>query len=494
MRSEIKGTLRDWLLAGAVLLMESAWPGLFQYVHNVPEARLQDALLFAGIYLGVGALLYLLCLPILRTPLKAVLPASLGLFLVMNFGLLQRALKAVLPGLRGRWILLLAVLLLLALAGFLRRWKKSGRVLCQLLCLFLVVQYAFMLASLIPGKRQDLKTRKADTEADLPAPVPALPAEERPNVYYYIYDEYAGPVCLDHYYGETDRLYPELEQRGFSCSMSSYNTESCETIQLLPDLFDLSYDAPPYFVSGDGRCPRLYQIFSQMGYQINLINHMNFLDTDGANNLTPYQQEDSICATLYENSIFPDTPLAEKFQELPQLADTYSYRAKLQDVLEKMEHPEQYTGDAPTLTLGYVQMPHIAFVYDGAGNEVHGQADNWGDPQYYLGQLEYTRKHILRFVDSILAQDPGAVIILQSDHGARLAYHRMELYGQPYDAEEETPYMQSVLNCVYAGGNRLEIEGKTGVNTLVSVLNAVFGLDLPEVPPAEGYVYDPAGG
>ena len=489
MKPEAKKKLIDWVLVGAILLMESAWPGLFQYVNNFQEARFQDALLFTGIYLAAGILIFLICLLVLRQALKAVLPASIGLFIVMNFGLVQRGLKAVFPALRGRWILLVLLLILFAVVVVLLRWKKSGRVLCQLVCIFLVVQFVVMLVPFVPQKISDMNATEDAQAADILEALPDIPVSDLPNVYYYIYDEYAGPECLQHYYGEEEWLYPALEARGFSCSSTSYNTESCETVQIVPDLFDLSYDAAPYFVSGDGQSPKLYRIFAQMGYQINLISHMNFLDTDGAENLTPNQRQDSICATLYENSIFPDTPLAEKFLTLPQLANTYFYRAKLQDVLRKMEHPEQYIECEPTLTIGYVQMPHIAFVYDGDGNEVHGNSDNWRDPQYYLGQMEYTRKHILRTVNNSLANDPEAIIILQSDHGARLAYHLMELHNQAYDAEKETPYMQNVLNCVYAGGELLEIESKTGINTLIEVLNQIYGFDFSEIPPATGYVY-----
>ena len=41
------------------------------------------------------------------------------------------------------------------------------------------------------------------------------------------------------------------------------------------------------------------------------------------------------------------------------------------------------------------------------------------DPQYYLGFLQYASRRILAAVDEIQAHDPTAIIILQSDHGAR---------------------------------------------------------------------------
>ena len=94
-------------------------------------------------------------------------------------------------------------------------------------------------------------------------------------------------------------------------------------------------------------------------------------------------------------------------------------------------------------------------------------------------------------MDNLIAQDPNAVIILQSDHGARYPAQMFVGFGSPpLDQTVENPYMQNILNCVYVGGRSLEIEGLTGINTLRTVLNSEFGTELPMLEAPTGYVSD----
>lgn len=87
-----------------------------------------------------------------------------------------------------------------------------------------------------------------------------------------------------------------------------------------------------------------------------------------------------------------------------------------------------------------------------------------------------------------MTHDPTAVIILQSDHGARVGYHLAELYGDDYDPETETIHQQNILNCVYAGGRQLDISGLSGINTLRTVLNQVYGMEYDRIPQREGFI------
>lgn len=119
---------------------------------------------------------------------------------------------------------------------------------------------------------------------------------------------------------------------------------------------------PPYFESGDGAVPQLYQVFQDMGYRIHLVNHMDFLDTDGTRVLTHGQHADSIGVYLYQNSLLPSVPvLSGLVEQLPQLQTKTAYEDMLQESLGLMESAWRYAEDGPTLTLGYVQCPHTYF-------------------------------------------------------------------------------------------------------------------------------------
>lgn len=465
------------------LALVCLYPCLFQFTSNAPESVLADAALFFWIFLAIGILVFLGGYLLLRQWGAAGLLADAVMLVVINGGLLTGALKA--RGIQARYPLAVLLLLLVALLVLLKRkgWK------CQTACVLVALMFGGLsLVSLGMGAPAMVRELRQNAARAPGREAQSIEKQGGPNVYLYLYDEYGGPENLRYFYDyDSSGFYRELEQRGFNCSADSYNTESCATVQLVPDLLDLSYEVPPYFASGDGSVPRLYGLFQDMGYQVNLINHTDFLDTDGARVLTQNQHRDSIAVYLYQNSLLKVAyPL---FERLPQLRQLNESAVMALDALDCMEDAWRYTDGKPTLTLGYVAVPHSYFLFDREGN-VQPQSEwlNWEDPQYYLGQLEYTNRRILAAVDSILAHDPDAIIILQADHGARLGYHLKELYDTPYDPETETIHQQNILNCVYWGGKELDISGLSGINTLRTILNATYGTDYELLPQPTGFV------
>ncbi len=477
------------------LVLVCLYPCLFQYTGNIPEARFQDALVFFGIFLSIGALLYLAVLGITRQAGAAGLLSSLGMLVFTNIGLVTKSVQAHAPWFRARYPLAAVLVIGILLLVLLRKKQWRCGVPCLLIALALGGMSLTSLGMAAPKlwhAHQEYQQRRQQPGET----VSAQTAENLPNVYYYLYDEFAGPECLSYFYDfDHSGFYEKLEQRGFSCSNNSYNVESTETVQLIPDLYGLDYGVPPYFESGDGAVPQLYQVFQDMGYRIHLVNHMDFLDTDGTKVLTHGQHADSIGVYLYQNSLLPSVPvLSGLVEQLPQLQTETAYEDMLQESLGLMESAWRYAEDGPTLTLGYVQCPHTYFLYDADGNPVPAEHGNdWADPQYYLGYLQYASSRILSAVDEIQSHDPGAIIILQSDHGARTLYHA-SLHGLAAESRrDDVHHQQNVLNCVYLPGESVDIQGKSGVNTLRTVLNQAFGMHMPMVDPPhdESEDYDP---
>ena len=196
------------------------------------------------------------------------------------------------------------VLLAIGVLLLVKKWR------CHVPLVLLTVMFGVL--CLVSGVMAVPKLGRPEKKPPEPEPVQAQRAPEanQPNVYLFLYDEYSGPEGLTYFYNfDNSPFYEALEQRGFSCSDDSYNTESCSTTVLVPNLYALSYDASP-FVSGDGEAPYLYRVFQELGYQVNLVSHNDFLDTDGARVLTKGQTESSICQYLYQNSLLPFTPLS----------------------------------------------------------------------------------------------------------------------------------------------------------------------------------------
>jgi hypothetical protein len=90
-------------------------------------------------------------------------------------------------------------------------------------------------------------------------------------------------------------------------------------------------------------------------------------------------------------------------------------------------------------------------------------------------------------VDEIQKNDPTAIIILQSDHGARTIYRREGLSQDLNDPSTDRGQMRNILNCVYLGGETMDISGLSGINTLRAVLNQVYGTDYEMLPEHEPF-------
>ena len=96
-------------------------------------------------------------------------------------------------------------------------------------------------------------------------------------------------------------------------------------------------------------------------------------------------------------------------------------------------------------------------------------------------------------MDEIQAHDPTAIIILQSDHGARTVYRETIRGNVEQVTQDLVHHQQNILNCVYMPGASVDIQGKSGINTLRTVLNQAYHMDLPMVEPEhdESKEFDP---
>lgn len=228
------------------------------------------------------------------------------------------------------------------------------------------------------------------------------------------------------------------------------------------------------------------RLFRDNGYQVQLVNHVDFLGRENGRALTKNQTRRTISEILMRNSLF------NKSHRLRKLLDDFfvidygtNYRASLDNALEMGLHCWETTREQPTLTIGYIQCPHSPTMVGPHGEHLPFEYGwNWMDHSLYLGQVEFINGYILELADTIMKHDPDAVIILQSDHGNRYAIHMMQMdQWDTYDPIAHNPLMQNILNCVYYKGQAFPIEGETGINTLRMVFREVLEADLPPIEP-----------
>lgn len=494
-----KKRLSSWLPAVLSIFLTCLFPCVFVFAQNAGEANAVDMLPFLGLFLGTALVGMGICCLILRNVSRAAFLTDLAMLVVMNFGLLSGGVEKLLPWFYSRYQLVILTLLLLGILVLLL-WKKPNM---SAGCIILAVTFGtltlvnFLMAIpkllAVSSTAKDAVVRMEDVLG--PAEDTTFAGEKR-NVYYFFFDEYGGDENLMTYFGyDNSSFYEELEARGFGVSRSSYNTESCWTDTLAPNLLNLDYVTDDSIPEKTRRLycenPVLYQLFHSNGYQINLINHRASLIPTGTTVLTEGQIEDNISEYLLENSLFSKISFINDRIEY-MLFKSYrdNYTGPIENCFEKLVNCTDYV-DGPTLTVSYIQSPHAPFIYnaDGSHRENLATAWYWKDTTLYPNQLQYLNTIILEAIDNIQKVDPTGVIILLSDHGARVPLHMVEQFGGPrFDAEKETPVMQSVLFCACVPGEEIDVEGMTGINGTRTALNAAFGLSLPEIPPAEGYV------
>ena len=490
-----QGRARALLPALLAVVFTCLYPCVFLFSINAGEARAADILPFFLLFLGTALPIFLILSLVLRSPGAGSVMACLGMLAVMNFALVTDTVEKALPWFYSRYQLLLFALVYLALLILLFRKRPRLTALCTIIAITFAALSCISLITAVPTLLKTVSLREA---SDSPGREMAQFQGEKRNVYYLLFDEYGGDENLEAYFGyDNSAFYEALEQRGFSVSHTTRNTESLWTDTLVPNMLNLSYvaedDMPERVRRAYLEEPLLSELFYGNGYRVNMVNHRAFLRIRGATELTRGQTEDNITELLFERSLYSRLPRVKE-QIALWIFRNYrdNYRGPLENALNEMLSAADHATEGPTLTLSYIQCPHAPFVYEADGTPrdlTDGTAWYWRDSTLYPGQLQYVNALILETVDNIQTQDPDAVILLISDHGARVPLHMVEQFGGPrFDAERESPIMQNALCCVYIPGMTVDIEGDTCINATRKTLDAAFGLSLGTLEPKTGYV------
>ena len=483
--------MKKWLISLLSMVLTCLFPCLFLFAQNAGEARFRDVFPFFFLFLVTALIGFGILLVIFRNVTRAGFFADLCMLVVINFSLVANGVENLLPWFHSKYLLVVLALLLLGLMVLLLKKKPDMTVGCILVSLAFGVMTVMNLVMAIPQLVAVASHEKPQENAQ----AEVVFRGEKRNVYYLLFDEYGGDENLMTYFGlDNSEFYGELEERGFTVSHTTYNAESCWTDTLVPNLLNLDYVVSDDMEEATRRTyledPYLYTLFQDNGYRVNLINHRAYLKTAGTTELTTGQVEDTISGYLLENSLFAKIDFIEtriNHWLFKNYRDNYS--VPLNDALARLQDCYSHT-DGPTLTVSYIQCPHAPFVYnaDGTVRDL-ATAWYWKDESLYPGQLQFMNGQILSAVDSIQQYDPQAVILLLSDHGARVPLHMVEQFGGPrFDAEKETPVMQSTLLSVYVPGKTVEIEGDTGINGVRKAIDAAFGTGLGTVTPVTGYI------
>ncbi len=457
----------------------------YLYIGNLKELQFVEIVPMLLIFSGLGWIIYLILRFTLKTPRKGALLSGIAMAILTNAGMLTGALGYIV-------ILIISVLLIAAiLFVFIRFVKESiaGKIefiLAGVLAALILFNVAISIPQYIENKRlSDEATAKAASLEKITVPAKYANGDaKKPNFYIFVFDELAGTQCMKEVFNyDNTGFYNDMRKLGFTVSDDCTNYKQF-TMEALSGLFHMDY-VFDYDTDGQLACreqfknARFFSLMKEMGYNLyetESAGEVNFQPRIDYGLNPEYSSTEDGYSTLdviLGRSLF--APLVNAMKIIPADGDFY------EKILTYYTLPESYSYQN-AMTFTYLCNPHAPFLFDANGNRVDdANRMNWSDQKYFLGQYEYTCGRIVKTMDSIIKNDPDAIIIVLSDHGVKPNKYLWNGPATNYEQSTDTFF------AVYTGGrdDLGDITGLCGANVLRTILNKEYGFQLDMTgPPA----------
>jgi len=431
----------------------------------------------AGEVVEVG-LIALLCIAVCFVMLwlfsKNYLQASLITFFMalwyLFFGAIHDFIKNSLLQFLQSYSILLPLLIVINIAVI--WWLKRNKQLHVKLALYLNV--LFILFCLADGFML-LNRHFNFKESAMPHAVNfnKAAAAQKPNVYFLMFDEYAGYKSLqDSFNFKNDSLYHFLKNQNFkelptfaNYDFTPFSMSSILNMQYVPENYTKHSLTQPDIQNrfGEIRNAQLFSIFRSMGYDI---ENFSIFDIKDRPALYQYMGLFPIHAGLLTNKIFHN--------RLKKNIGWWfiSVRFSIPALKE------------PKFSYAHFFLPHGQFYRDSSGNfnppEKILDLKYLADKSLYLSYLKYTNNIIKGLVKDLNQTDPGAIVIIMSDHG-------FYDYNNPGDYD---PYNFDNICFVRMPGGKPQPDSlpHSNVNVFRYIFNTGYGQKFPYVKDSPVYV------
>jgi len=247
----------------------------------------------------------------------------------------------------------------------------------------------------------------------------------KPDIYYFIFDEYSGNITLekDFNYDNSDFLN-ELRKRGFHIPDVSYSNYPNSTESIASTLNMGYLDILTEILGKDSKDMRLPTEIKDNSLAMNflklhdykIISFYGGLDAAGTSKLV----SEKLCSLMGINNDLRTKVI------LTYLPITYlnndlihgHHREKIECIFSTLPNIKG-SEEEPVFVMAHLMFPHHPYIYDSEGNPVEAEKE-WKDKEAYLEQLQYANTKILEVVDKTLENSTREpVIIIMSDHGFR---------------------------------------------------------------------------
>ncbi len=404
------------------------YPALFLFAHNIEETSFGSLVLPLALTAAVAAPAWLVARLAVKDRGKAALLAFIALFTIFSYGHAMNLLSRI-PGFTARvpaaasiavWIGAAALL-----GAFVVRARGSFPGLTSFLNLFVAVLVALSLAPVVDFHlRPLLGPRPAKPSAGIKLDTAVARREGgAPDIYYLIFDRYAGESTLRDYYDfDNGEFLGYLKDKGFYVASESRCNYPGTFLSLASSLNmeHLSFltEKGPVKKGVINRMLQDYEVWRLLksaGYR--------FIHFGDWYEPTKYNRNADL--NFRSGGMFDvSRDFTRKFLETtlagPLVRDSFVSSSTRERLLEKLSRLAEIPGTpGPKFVFAHVLLPHHPFLFGPNGeNLLKRPAPSRPQELSYIDQLRFTNAKIRELVDAILARsERDPIIILQSDEG-----------------------------------------------------------------------------
>ncbi len=491
---------------------------VFVWTRNARKIELNVLTLNVLIAVSMMLVIYLVIRILINDALFGTLLSGLAFETAFYFLKIHEAVNSWFTISKTALIVILA-LLAAVIALVLRRPVKrisQKNVKSKLLLLLCVIGWGLILFNVVGNfAGVSLSVKQAIRETTTPVisergPVnDKLTNAEKPNIYLILLDEYARTDMLKQQFGFDNTSFDAyLTGKGFHVSSTSENEIAATDVQSA-NLLNLDYVFFPSNLQMSGT-PRkslysnyadyrteayLFDLLRANGYHSIAIDNPGVMysfgnvnadevlkmETRTAVNITFDQNEVDFMLLLWNESVLHavDGIWYALWGWMDEKNNASIFDRNVTMVQDSFSYIENYqqNGETPVMLYAHILCPHLPFAFypDGEIKDASVVSIGWDAPNAYTDNVQYATAQIERGINHLLEVDPDCVIILLSDHGARI---HLETAGML------VPEFLPILNAVYFRGETYsKNEGLSGVNTVRTVLSDALQIDLPFVEP-----------
>ena len=350
----------------------------------------------------------------------------------------------------------------------------------------------FNLIKIIPAEIE--KGQRVDTNVSAPVDGNLTVDQGYPDIYYIIFDEFAGFEAMRGYWHnqDVDSFVQFLESKGFFVAEKSHGSSRDTLHQMATRLnyqnYPLGHDyVETYYEDIDDN--RVMRYLKSLGYSTVVFDETraSFAYPAKPPIKADYTYEYDPNAATDLGNLFDDfgilvahNTMLQAFSKLYTLDNPtlVQHRNMIYFTMNKVAELNEV--HSPKFVYVHLMLPHMPFMFDANGNSIDPKFHkNWN---YYLGNYMYAIRVAESMVDNILSQaDPERppVIILQSDHGAR-----NKKTGSPDSVILENypeEYKTNILFALYMPGYDTSSlpQDVDPINTFPIVFNYLFNANIP---------------